>query len=129
MEPVPYLAEDRRNGEHAMKKTALALLMCATGLLFAVCAKGAAPIRVMILDGQSGGTYHDWKHITPVLKKELEDAGVFQVDVLTAPQSNGDFTQFNPDFNKYQVIVLNYDGPDWPTGLKISFENYIQNGG
>src|SRR5262249_31920175 len=111
------------------KETALALLIFVTGLLFADCANGAAPIRVMILDGQSGGPYHDWQHITPVLQKELENAGIFQVDVLTARQSNGDFTQFNPNFNRYQVIVLNYDGPDWPAGLKTSFEKFVENGG
>jgi uncharacterized protein len=86
-------------------------------------------IRVMILDGQSGGTYHDWKHTTPVLKKELEDAGLFQVDVVTAPPSDGDFSNFHPDFSKYQTIVLNYDGPDWPAELKASFERYVRNGG
>jgi hypothetical protein len=87
------------------------------------------PIRVMILDGQSAGTYHDWKHTTPVLKKELEDAGLFQVDVLTAPPSDGDFDNFHPDFSKYQAIVLNYDGPSWPADLKASFERYVESGG
>ncbi len=83
----------------------------------------------MILDGQSAGTYHDWQHITPVLKQELEDAGLFQVDVVTAPQSGGDFSNFKPDFGKYQAVVLNYDGPDWPADLKASFEQYVKNGG
>src|SRR5690242_11307230 len=37
-------------------------------VLMAVSALAAAPIRVMILDGQSGGPYHDWRKTTPVLK-------------------------------------------------------------
>ena len=89
----------------------------------------AAPLRVMVLDGQSAGTYHDWQHTTPVLKKELEDAGLFQVDVVTAPPSGGDFKKFKPDFSRYQAIVLNYDGPDWPAELKASFESYVKEGG
>jgi len=89
----------------------------------------AAPLRVMILDGQSAGTYHDWQHTTPVLKKELEDSGLFQIDVVTAPPSGGDFKKFKPDFSQYQAIVLNYDGPDWPAELKASFETYIKEGG
>ena len=91
--------------------------------------RAASPVRVMILDGQSGGTYHDWQHTTPVLKKELEDAGLFQVDVVTAPPSGGDFKKFRPDFKQYQAVVLNYDGPDWPAELKASFENYVKEGG
>lgn len=106
----------------------------ATAVLFllaqvALAAADIPKIRVMILDGESAGTYHDWKHTTPVLKKELEDAGLFQVDVVTAPPSDGDFSNFHPDFSKYQAIVLNYDGPDWPADLKTPFERYVGNGG
>jgi hypothetical protein len=44
----------------------------------------ATPIRVMILDGESGGPYHKWQLVPPVLRKELEETGLFQVDVATA---------------------------------------------
>jgi uncharacterized protein len=98
-------------------------MSCATALLT------AAPIRVMLLDGQSGGTYHDWRATTPVLKQELEQTGLFQVDVVTAPLSGGDFSNFHPDFAKYQVIVQNLDSPDWPADLMASFEQYMKNGG
>ena len=89
----------------------------------------AAPIRVMLLDGQSGGTYHDWRATTPVLKKQLEQTGLFQVDVVTAPASGGDFSNFHPDFKKYQVVVSNLDSPDWPADLMASFEQFVKNGG
>jgi type 1 glutamine amidotransferase len=49
--------------------------------------------------------------------------------VLTSPLSTGDFSNFKPDFTKYQVVVSNYDAPDWPADLKASFERYITNGG
>jgi uncharacterized protein len=98
-------------------------MSCATALLT------AAPIRVMLLDGQSGGTYHDWRATTPVLKQQLEQTGLFQVDVVTAPLSGGDFSNFHPDFAKYQVIVQNLDSPDWPADLMASFEQYMKNGG
>lgn len=91
----------------------------------------ADPIRVMILDGESGGEYHKWKLITPLLKKQIEETGLFQVDVVTAPAAAGTLTAFNPEFNKYKVVVWNYDAPDerWPADLKTSFENYVRNGG
>ena len=98
------------------------------GLLTAAVLAGA-PIRVMLLDGQSGGPYHDWKATTPVLKHELEQTGLFQVDVVTAPASGGDFSNFTPDFSKYQVVVSNLDSPTWPEDLQSSFEQYVRNGG
>ena len=112
-----------------MRKTFYAVFAGALLLTPALPFRAAASLRVMILDGQSAGTYHDWRHTTPVLKKELEDAGLFQVDVVTAPPSGGDFNNFRPDFSKYQVVVLNYDGPDWPAELKASFETYVKEGG
>ena len=80
----------------------------------------------MLLDGQSGGPYHDWRATTPVLKKQLEQTGLFQVDVVTAPASGGDFSSFHPDFKKYQVVVSNLDSPDWPADLMTSFEQYMK---
>jgi len=100
-------------------------------LVLSSVSRAADPIRVMLLDGESGGTYHKWKLITPVLRKQLVDTGLFQVDVVTAPPAGGDFTAFKPDFSKYAVIVWNYDAPDerWPAELKTSFENYVKGGG
>ena len=107
------------------------MLVCAATLLFfcAPSAPAANPIRVMLLDGQSGGPYHAWQLTTPVLKKELEETGLFQVDIVTAPQSGGDFSSFKPKFADYAVVVSNYDAPDWPADLRSSFEEYMKNGG
>jgi len=89
------------------------------------------PTKVMLLDGESAGAYHKWQLTTPVLRKELEETGLFQVDVVTAPPAGGDFSAFQPDFSKYAVVVWNYDAPDerWPAELKASFENYVRAGG
>jgi len=89
----------------------------------------AAPIQVLLLDGASGGAYHNWKATTPVLKAELEETGLFAVTVATAPPSDGDFSAFKPEFSRYQVIVSNYDAPSWPEGLRRAFEEYVSNGG
>jgi hypothetical protein len=59
----------------------------------------------------------------------LEVTGLFQVDVVTAPRSGGDFSTFKPEFKKYQVVVANYDAPEWPAALKASFEQYVKEGG
>jgi type 1 glutamine amidotransferase len=102
------------------------------GLWLAASAlRAAAPIPVMLLDGESGGRYHDWQHVTPVLKKILDETGLFEVTVVTAPPAGGDFAAFNPAWSTYRVVVMNYDAPDdrWPAALKASFEQYMTAGG
>jgi len=85
----------------------------------------------MLLDGEQGGPYHAWQETSPYLQRMLADAGIFQVERVTAPPPGGDFTKFKPDWSKYQVVVLNYDAPDerWSASLKASFEQYVRNGG
>jgi type 1 glutamine amidotransferase len=103
-------------------------MLCALGIS-ATPAQSAGPIKVMLLDGQSGGAYHNWRLTTPVLKKELEATGLFSVTVVTAPTSDQDFSGFKLDFGQYKVIVMNYDGPDWPADLRARFEKYVSDGG
>src|SRR5262245_25565140 len=69
--------------------------------------------------------------MTPVLKKQLDETGLFHVEVATAPAAGADFSAFKPEFAKYQVVVFNYDAPDerWPAPLKTSFEEYMRGGG
>lgn len=99
-------------------------------LLFAIAPfAGAAPIRVMILDGESAGLYHNWRLTTPVLQEELEETGLFDVTVVTAPPSSDDLGNFHPHFSGYQAVVMNYDAPDWPENLRAEFERYVSNGG
>ena len=108
-------------------------VLCVFLAAFAVAAATPAdkPVRVMLLDGESAGPYHKWRVTTPLLKKALEETGLFAVDVVTAPPAGGDFAAFTPEFAKYQAVLLNYDAPDerWPQGLKNAFDGYIKGGG
>lgn len=99
-------------------------------LMLAGYSLAADPIPVMLLDGESGGPYHQWKLVTPVLQKQLEETGLFKVNVVTAT-GGGELSTFRPDFSNYAVVVWNYDAPDerWPPELKTSFENYVRGGG
>jgi len=99
-------------------------------ILTAQAAFAATPIKALIIDGQNN---HDWKATTPVLKKILEDTKMFQVDVLTTPPKGGDFSEFKPEFSKYQVVVGNYNefpsGDKWPGVVMSAFEQYVRGGG
>ena len=110
-----------------MKRSLIAAIM----VFAALTPRAQTRITVMILDGESGGTYHDWRRVTPALQKMLDETGLFSTTVVTAPPAGGDFTSFKPDFAKYQVVVMNYDAPDerWPEALKTAFEQYMSKGG
>ena len=108
----------------------LRAFLTAMFVLIVAAPRAATPIRVMLLDGESGGPWHKWQQTTPVLKKVLEDGG-FKVDVVTAPPKDGDFSTFAPKFGDYGAVVFNYDAPDerWPDALKAAFDQYVSNGG
>lgn len=84
------------------------------------------PLKVMILDGQNN---HDWKTTTPVLKELLLETGLFTVDVATSPPEGKSQEDFNPDFAKYDVVVLNYAGDNWNPNTRAAFLEYVNNGG
>lgn len=62
------------------------LLSAIACLVFASNVLAADPIKVLIVDGQNN---HNWRGTTPILKKILEDAKLFKVDVATAPDKPG----------------------------------------
>jgi type 1 glutamine amidotransferase len=92
----------------------------------AAAALAAPPYKALIVDGQNG---HDWKSTTPVLKKLLEDTGMFSVDVATSPPRGEDMSGFKPDFAAYDVVVSNYQGAPWPEETQKAFVEYVQGGG
>ena len=93
-------------------------------------AAAAGTIHTLIIDGQNN---HDWQRTTPALKAILESSGLFKVDVATTPPKGGDFSAFNPDFAKYQLVVSNYNefpnGDAWPANVQTAFEKFVRNGG
>ena len=82
--------------------------------------------KVLIIDGQNN---HAWRETTPVLKRLLEETGLFQVDVATTPAKGGDMSGFKPDFTAYKVVVSNYNGEDWSKETEAAFEKYVREGG
>jgi type 1 glutamine amidotransferase len=83
-----------------------------------------APLKTLLIDGQNN---HNWKATTPILKAALEQSGRFTVDVATTPPK--ETAGFAPDFAKYDVVVSNYNGADWPEPTRKAFEAYVNNGG
>src|SRR5690242_11008506 len=100
--------------------------ICFFVLALAPSVFAADKMKALIVDGQNN---HAWRETTPVLKRLLEETGLFEVDVATSPAHGGDMRGFKPDFAAYKVIVSNYNGDPWSAETKAAFEQYVRNGG
>ncbi len=88
----------------------------------------AAPIKVMLLTGQSGRA-HNWAVSSPILKKLLDASGRFTTTIVTSPASGADNSTFAPKFSDYQVIVVDYEGDEWPATTQAAFSRFVRRGG
>ena len=86
------------------------------------------PLRVMLLTGQSS-QYHDWMKSSPVVKKILEETGLFIVEVVTTPPKGADFSGFAPSWSDYAAVVMLYEGDDLPAATQAAFVDYMRKGG
>jgi type 1 glutamine amidotransferase len=109
-----------------MKKQYLLLFVFA-GLLavFSACQKSAS-YKALIVTGQNN---HNWKASSPILKQLLEQTGLFTAEIVKTPEKGGDMNTFNPDFKKYSIVVIDYNGESWTEKTKTAFADYVNNGG
>src|SRR5262245_48812039 len=88
-------------------------------------------IRVLIIDGQNN---HDWRAMTPFMKKQFEKSGRFTVDVSTNLNKGDKLPEgwmsvpFPPDLEKYDVLVSNYNGASWPDKFNKQLEERLEAG-
>ncbi len=108
-----------------MKKI-LILAVITAGLLAAIPGCKTNQNRALIVTGQ--GTYN-WEASYPVLKTILDETGLFKTDVVITPEKGGDMSKFSPDFSRYKVVVLDYNGDSWTDATKKAFVDYVSNGG
>ncbi|WP_372753425.1 ThuA domain-containing protein [Labilibaculum sp.] len=83
--------------------------------------------KVLLLTGQTD-PYHNWEVTSSYLKATLDHQAIFETDVLLIP-SEEEMDTFSLDFSKYQVVVLDQNGPDWPDKVQKNFADYVYNGG
>ncbi len=94
-------------------------------LFAAACALAQPKIQTLIITGQNG---HDWKGVSPVLRKVLEDTGRFEVRIVEEFRGAGAET-----LAPYDLVVLNYyerRKPElrWGERADNAFLNYVKSG-
>ena len=74
------------------------------------CANAQKPIHGVIITGQNN---HNWPVSHMAIKMTLENSKLFSLD----------------DFNKYELVVLDYNGYGWSSVMNKAFMDYVRNGG
>src|SRR6186713_1177511 len=103
----------------------LITLIAALGVVAATAAADRPTLKALIIDGQNN---HNWKSTTPLLKKYLEDTGLFAVSVTTSPPDK-ELKNFRPKFADHQVVVSNYNGVAWPAEARNDLTEFVRGGG
>jgi HEAT repeat protein len=80
----------------------------------------------LIITGQNN---HAWKVSSLVLEQILDESALFEADIATSPPRGGDMAEFSVDFAPYQLVVLDYNGDDWPEPVKKGFLDFVRSGG
>jgi uncharacterized protein len=109
-----------------MKKQYLLLMIVAGLLTFFSACKNEPGYKTLIITGQNN---HDWKTSSPILKQILDETGLFSSEIMKTPEKGGDMKTFNPDFSKYKLVVLDYNGDSWSEKTNAAFLDFVKNGG
>jgi len=110
-----------------MKKLFLSIVVLTGILLITDSCSKQAKYKALIVNGQNAA--HDWTVSSPILKKILESTYIFTIETATTPEKGGDMKSFAPDFSKFDLVVLDYDGDNWPEPTKSAFVEFVKNGG
>ena len=109
-----------------MKRKYIILIVLA-GLfgIFSSCKKETG-YNTLIVTGQNN---HLWEVSSPILKQILDETGLFTSEIMKTPAKGGDMNTFNPDFSKYKLVVIDYNGDSWNEKTNKAFVDYVSNGG
>jgi uncharacterized protein len=114
----------KRSAGSSFTKKAVIL---AAGLLVLFSAfKNKVVYKTLIITGQNN---HKWEVSSPILKQILDETGLFSTEIMKTPEKGGDMNTFNPDFSKYKLVVIDYNGDSWSEKTNTAFVDFVKNGG
>jgi type 1 glutamine amidotransferase len=124
------IMNNKQNSKKQLKRSLAPLIALVLSLFIANCSlfivPASSPVKTLIVTGQNN---HNWKVSHVALKKILENSGLFTVDVAVSPPEGGVMDGFLPDFKSYRLVVLDYNGDEWPEETRRQFVEYAKNGG
>ena len=111
---------------YRLAATCILTLACVT---FARAEDPVPALKVLIVDGQNN---HDFALMSPFLAEWLEGTGRYEVEISTSPAAEAtaeEWAAWQPAFEEYDVVLSNYNGEDWPAGVKADFDAFVRHGG
>jgi len=105
-----------------------ALLLVATAP-FLQAAPKPGTIPVVLIGGQNN---HDWKLTNEFLLTlfgHQADIAAVEDNAPAKDAPKDAWAAWNPHFEKYRCVILNYNGEMWPDSIRQDFERYIREGG
>ena len=109
-----------------MKTSYLKIAVCALLMFCALPIQAKKPIKTLLITGQNN---HYWQDSHVLLKQLMNNAGLFTVDVAISPEQEKPMDNFIIDFTPYSLVVLDYNGDEWPEKTKENFVEYVAKGG
>lgn len=110
-----------------MKTILKITILCILSLTITPVIVAQQKIKTMIVTGQDGS--HWWQGGSEAIKMILENSNLFIVDIHITPDWDEDISGFNPDFKKYDLVVINYGGMTWAEATRSKFEQFVAGGG
>ncbi len=104
----------------------IATIALCTLATFSTAEARSKKMKALIISGQNN---HNWKVSHRVLRLILDQSNLFEVDTLLTPSKGGDMSRFKPNFEEYDVVVLDYNGDRWSKSTDEAFIKYVKGGG
>jgi type 1 glutamine amidotransferase len=95
-------------------------------LLVVQVAFGKNKLEVLIVTGQSN---HNWQLSSKAVHEIFNASDLFNATIVVSPEKGSDMSNFCPDFKKYDLVCLDYNGDYWPKKTQKNFVKYIKKGG
>lgn len=111
-----------------MKNKHISLLLSVLlTIILSACTTGEK-IKTLIITGQ-GADQLEWMTRSQAVKTILDDAGLFSTKLLVSPPEGEDLSGFSPEFSKYDLVIIDYEGDAWPEKTKEALQAFLEDGG
>lgn len=123
--PLELAAGETLSLKYRMVVSPTAISAEAANALSAAWASKRAKVLIV-----TGANNHNWKASTPVIEKNLEATGRFEVDVELNPETltAAKLAQYDVLLSNWNAFGKNKPAP-WPEAMKQAYVDFVRNGG
>lgn len=111
-----------------MKNRYISIVLAAALVTMVTTCTSPDKIKTLIITGQ-GADNTVWMTRSQAVQQILDDAGIFSTKLINTPPKGEDMSGFKPDFSKYDLVVIDYEGDAWPEKTVTAFKDFVMNGG